>query len=164
MQTLVLNLERIFDVCPMISVPHLYLWPRHQSSGAVIGRCGQPEVSWWGWRNADDEHLVQAIAKACITDQAAHTAQANGSCVHHHVPGELSDPHTANGSAEAEPKTTPPQKLLILDARSYAAAVANRAKGGGCECPGNAAELTFSNKCYVYKAFHPWSLSQTPSV
>ncbi|MGH0142572.1 UNVERIFIED_CONTAM: hypothetical protein FKN15_014839 [Acipenser sinensis] len=27
-----------------------------------------------------------------------------------------------------------PQKLLILDARSYAAAVANRAKGGGCEC------------------------------
>uniref|UniRef100_A0A672RGH2 phosphatidylinositol-3,5-bisphosphate 3-phosphatase n=1 Tax=Sinocyclocheilus grahami TaxID=75366 RepID=A0A672RGH2_SINGR len=26
------------------------------------------------------------------------------------------------------------QKLLILDARSYTAAVANRAKGGGCEC------------------------------
>ncbi|XP_058632643.1 myotubularin-related protein 3 isoform X2 [Onychostoma macrolepis] len=110
---------------------------RHQSSGAVIGRCGQPEVSWWGWRNADDEHLVQAIAKACVTDQAANTAQANGSCVHHHVPGELSDsdPHTANGSAEVEPKATPPQKLLIMDARSYAAAVANRAKGGGCECP-----------------------------
>lgn len=30
-----------------------------------------------------------------------------------------------------------PQKLLILDARSYTAAVANRAKGGGCECEGN---------------------------
>lgn len=27
------------------------------------------------------------------------------------------------------------KKLLIVDARSYAAAVANRAKGGGCECP-----------------------------
>ena len=27
------------------------------------------------------------------------------------------------------------KKLLILDARSYTAAVANRAKGGGCECP-----------------------------
>jgi len=26
--------------------------------------------------------------------------------------------------------------LLIVDARSYAAAVANRAKGGGCECQG----------------------------
>ncbi len=143
-----MNLERIFNVCPMLSVSHLYLnlWPRHQSSGAVIGRCGQPEVSWWGWRNADDEYLVQAIAKACVTDRAANTAQANGSCVHHHVPGELSDsdPHTTNGSAEVEPKATPPQKLLIMDARSYAAAVANRAKGGGCECPGNAAELLFS--------------------
>lgn len=27
------------------------------------------------------------------------------------------------------------KKLLVIDARSYAAAVANRAKGGGCECP-----------------------------
>lgn len=27
------------------------------------------------------------------------------------------------------------KKLLVLDARSYTAAVANRAKGGGCECP-----------------------------
>ena len=27
------------------------------------------------------------------------------------------------------------QKLLIVDARSYATAVANRARGGGCECP-----------------------------
>ncbi|MEQ2218035.1 hypothetical protein XENOCAPTIV_028330 [Xenoophorus captivus] len=32
--------------------------------------------------------------------------------------------------------STVPQKLLILDARSYTAAVANRAKGGGCECEG----------------------------
>uniref|UniRef100_A0A3B1JGT3 Myotubularin phosphatase domain-containing protein n=1 Tax=Astyanax mexicanus TaxID=7994 RepID=A0A3B1JGT3_ASTMX len=83
---------------------------RHQSTGAVIGRCGQPEVSWWGWRNADDEHLVQSIAKACTMDPAA------------------IKPLT-------EPPMTPSQKLLILDARSYAAAVANRAKGGGCECP-----------------------------
>lgn len=36
----------------------------------------------------------------------------------------------------AEGLAIQPQKLLILDARSYAAAVANRAKGGGCECPG----------------------------
>ncbi|XP_026099136.1 myotubularin-related protein 3 isoform X2 [Carassius auratus] len=106
---------------------------RHRSSGAVIGRCGQPEVSWWGWRNADDELLIQAIAKACVTDPAANTVQSNTNT----IPGELSDsdPHAANGSAEAEPKATPPQKLLIMDARSYAAAVANRAKGGGCECP-----------------------------
>ena len=28
------------------------------------------------------------------------------------------------------------KKVLIVDARSYAAAYANRAKGGGCEFPG----------------------------
>lgn len=33
-----------------------------------------------------------------------------------------------------------PQKLLILDARSYTAAVANRAKGGGCECEGEGSQ------------------------
>lgn len=47
----------------------------------------------------------------------------------------------ANGNVEAEPSATPPQKLLIMDARSYAAAVANRAKGGGCECPGKAEQM-----------------------
>lgn len=55
---------------------------RHQSTGAVIGRCGQPEVSWWGWRNADDENLVQSIAKACAMDPAAVKHLRNGSCVH----------------------------------------------------------------------------------
>ncbi|XP_051956650.1 myotubularin-related protein 3-like [Xyrauchen texanus] len=105
---------------------------RHQSSGAVIGRCGQPEVSWWGWRNVDDERLIQVIAKACAADP-----HMNGSCVRHHVKGTVgdSDPHVANGNVAAEPSATSPQKLLIMDARSYAAAVANRAKGGGCECP-----------------------------
>lgn len=39
-------------------------------------------------------------------------------------------------SSEVESLASQPHKLLILDARSYAAAVANRAKGGGCECPG----------------------------
>ena len=38
--------------------------------------------------------------------------------------------------AESESKVEAP-RLLIIDARSYAAAVANRAKGGGCECQGN---------------------------
>ncbi|XP_060718354.1 myotubularin-related protein 3 isoform X1 [Tachysurus vachellii] len=103
---------------------------RHQSTGAVIGRCGQPEVSWWGWRNADDENLVQSIAKACGMDAAAVKHLSNGSCVHN-----SSDPDITNGNEEVESDTPPPQKLLILDARSYAAAVANRAKGGGCECP-----------------------------
>ena len=53
---------------------------RHLSTGAVIARCGQPEVSWWGWRNADDEHLVQSIAKACAVDgnNRKHLAHCGG--------------------------------------------------------------------------------------
>ena len=31
-----------------------------------------------------------------------------------------------------------PKKMLIIDCRSYGAAFANRAKGGGVECPGMA--------------------------
>lgn len=45
-----------------------FLPARHQNNGSVIARCGQPEVSWWGWRNADDEHLVQSIARASASD------------------------------------------------------------------------------------------------
>lgn len=41
-----------------------------------------------------------------------------------------------SNSSEVESLAIQPHTLLILDARSYAAAVANRAKGGGCECPG----------------------------
>uniref|UniRef100_A0A8C7KCV3 phosphatidylinositol-3,5-bisphosphate 3-phosphatase n=1 Tax=Oncorhynchus kisutch TaxID=8019 RepID=A0A8C7KCV3_ONCKI len=99
---------------------------RHQSTGAVIARCGQPEVSWWGWRNADDEHLVQSIARACAVDCSSHLIPV--------VSLRVSESSLTN-SSEVETLAIQPQKLLILDARSYAAAVANRAKGGGCECP-----------------------------
>ncbi|KAM4808003.1 phosphatidylinositol-3,5-bisphosphate 3-phosphatase MTMR3-like [Rhinophrynus dorsalis] len=114
---------------------------RHQSNGAVISRCGQPEVSWWGWRNADDENLVQAVAKAFARD-TSRTSQSNlpnGSCPHSHSNGGvLADVDFESALSNTSPPEGPsvqPQKLLILDARSYAAAVANRAKGGGCECP-----------------------------
>lgn len=46
----------------------LTLKSRHQKNGAVIARCSQPEISWWGWRNTDDEYLVMSIAKACQMD------------------------------------------------------------------------------------------------
>uniref|UniRef100_A0A8C5F9F0 phosphatidylinositol-3,5-bisphosphate 3-phosphatase n=1 Tax=Gadus morhua TaxID=8049 RepID=A0A8C5F9F0_GADMO len=104
---------------------------RHVTTGAVIARCGQPEVSWWGWRNADDEHLVQSIAKACAVDGISRKHQANGVSVCCFVASESS----LTNNSEVETLAIQPHKLLILDARSYAAAVANRAKGGGCECP-----------------------------
>ncbi|XP_069070705.1 myotubularin-related protein 3 isoform X3 [Pleurodeles waltl] len=113
---------------------------RHQSNGTVIARCGQPEVSWWGWRNADDEHLVQSLAKACATDSKAinNSKLSNGNCSRNFSNGgNLSDVEfdSSLSNAGGENIAIQPQKLLILDARSYAAAVANRAKGGGCECP-----------------------------
>nr|XP_023696603.1 myotubularin-related protein 3 isoform X2 [Paramormyrops kingsleyae] len=113
---------------------------RHQSTAAVIARCGQPEVSWWGWRNADDEHLVQSIAKACAMDSSFRKHLANGSCSRDYANGGdfSSDGDfdaSMTNSSEVETLAIQPPKLLILDARSYAAAVANRAKGGGCECP-----------------------------
>uniref|UniRef100_A0A8D2ZEZ2 phosphatidylinositol-3,5-bisphosphate 3-phosphatase n=1 Tax=Scophthalmus maximus TaxID=52904 RepID=A0A8D2ZEZ2_SCOMX len=98
---------------------------RHLSTGAVIARCGQPEVSWWGWRNADDEHLVQSIAKACAVDSSSLVTLCFVSVLESSI----------TNSSEVETLVIQPHKLLILDARSYAAAVANRAKGGGCECP-----------------------------
>ncbi|KAK2111304.1 Myotubularin- protein 4 [Saguinus oedipus] len=48
---------------------------RHLRNGAAIARCSQPEISWWGWRNADDEYLVTSIAKACALDPGI---RANG--------------------------------------------------------------------------------------
>ncbi|XP_059379348.1 myotubularin-related protein 3-like isoform X4 [Carassius carassius] len=112
---------------------------RHQSTGAVIARCGQPEVSWWGWRNADDEHLVQSIARACAVDSSSCKGISNGSFSREYTNGtDLSDvdfDSSMTNSSEVETLAIQPRKLLILDARSYAAAVANRAKGGGCECP-----------------------------
>ncbi|KAG8596639.1 hypothetical protein GDO81_001998 [Engystomops pustulosus] len=111
---------------------------RHQNNGAVIARCGQPEVSWWGWRNADDENLVQSIAKACAIDGSRSNPSKvpNGSCSRSHINGgELTDIDFDSSISKVPSSESPPQKLLILDARSYAAAVANRAKGGGCECP-----------------------------
>ncbi|XP_066491703.1 myotubularin-related protein 4 [Tiliqua scincoides] len=108
---------------------------RHLRNGAVIARCSQPEISWWGWRNADDEYLVTSIAKACALNPGQRTA---GGTLHSGLGdgNEACDAGfdsslTACSSVE---NSATPQKLLILDARSYTAAVANRAKGGGCEC------------------------------
>ncbi|KAM3936398.1 phosphatidylinositol-3,5-bisphosphate 3-phosphatase MTMR4 isoform 1-T1 [Leptodactylus fuscus] len=109
---------------------------RHTRTGAVIARCSQPEISWWGWRNADDEYLVTSIAKACALNPGGRAAAVNFS-------NKSSNDGNENGDTDFDSSLTAcpgiegsgaPQKLLILDARSYTAAVANRAKGGGCEC------------------------------
>ncbi|XP_075761174.1 phosphatidylinositol-3,5-bisphosphate 3-phosphatase MTMR4 isoform X2 [Pelodiscus sinensis] len=108
---------------------------RHQPNGAAIARCSQPEISWWGWRNADDEYLVTSIAKACALNPGTRTA----STIPHSGASEGAEPcdtdfDSSLTACSGVENAAAPQKLLILDARSYTAAVANRAKGGGCEC------------------------------
>uniref|UniRef100_A0A8C5H881 phosphatidylinositol-3,5-bisphosphate 3-phosphatase n=1 Tax=Gouania willdenowi TaxID=441366 RepID=A0A8C5H881_GOUWI len=109
---------------------------RHQANGAVIARCSQPEVSWWGWRNSDDEHLVTSIGKACAVNGSNRNGTDLGWCINP-LTHTLSDTECYLSTADsgAENLDIEPRNLLILDARSYTAAVANRAKGGGCECP-----------------------------
>ncbi|XP_053702973.1 myotubularin-related protein 4 isoform X2 [Synchiropus splendidus] len=108
---------------------------RHQKNGAVIARCSQPEISWWGWRNTDDEYLVTSIAKACHMDTSKGSCGA-AACRQRGEAQDSSDSDfdsSLTGGSGCDDNSVP-QKLLILDARSYTAAVANRAKGGGCEC------------------------------
>ncbi|XP_063833347.1 myotubularin-related protein 4-like [Ostrinia nubilalis] len=76
------------------------------STANKIARSSQPEVGWLGWRSSEDERLLTAFVQACNADRG------------------LQPPSTANKNL----------KLLIVDARSYASAVTNRARGGGCEC------------------------------
>ncbi|XP_067350189.1 myotubularin-related protein 4 isoform X1 [Channa argus] len=109
---------------------------RHQKNGAVIARCSQPEISWWGWRNTDDEYLVTSIAKACHMDGGAKGTCGAPACRQRGEAPDTSDSDfdsSLTGGSGCNDNTVR-QKLLILDARSYTAAVANRAKGGGCEC------------------------------
>uniref|UniRef100_A0A8C1WKN6 phosphatidylinositol-3,5-bisphosphate 3-phosphatase n=1 Tax=Cyprinus carpio TaxID=7962 RepID=A0A8C1WKN6_CYPCA len=100
---------------------------RHQRNGAVIARCSQPEISWWGWRNTEDEYLVTSIAKASQLDAGLMLVLCSN-----HIDSLSSD--SSLTGCPAPDASGAAQKLLILDARSYTAAVANRAKGGGCEC------------------------------
>ncbi|KAK2910848.1 hypothetical protein Q8A67_002981 [Cirrhinus molitorella] len=103
---------------------------RHQRNGAVIARCSQPEISWWGWRNTEDEYLVTSIAKACQLDAGTRACRTRGDG----PDSSDSDFDSSLTGCPAPDASGAAQKLLILDARSYTAAVANRAKGGGCEC------------------------------
>ncbi|XP_052412444.1 myotubularin-related protein 4 isoform X3 [Carassius gibelio] len=103
---------------------------RHQRNGAVIARCSQPEISWWGWRNTEDEYLVTSIAKASHLDAGPRAYRTRGEGPDSYD----SDFDSSLTGCPAPDASSAAQKLLILDARSYTAAVANRAKGGGCEC------------------------------
>ncbi|KAF5304213.1 hypothetical protein FQR65_LT08020 [Abscondita terminalis] len=127
---------------------------RHPGNGAVIARCSQPEVGWLGWRSGEDEDLLKAISDACTYDQGPKTMWDNAS----------HSPTSTNSEESSQTQTTEiavkeKKKVLIMDARSYTTAVANRARGGGCECPEYYpnCEMQFMNLANIHsirKSFH----------
>ncbi|XP_054730884.1 myotubularin-related protein 4 isoform X2 [Anastrepha obliqua] len=132
---------------------------RHRKSGAVIARCSQPEVGWFGWRSTKDEQLLKALADACAFDRGEQMRRLMQST----NPGLLmtsgeNSPSSGENSHE-EVALDEVRKILIVDARSYASAVTNRARGGGCECieyyP--CAEIEFMNLGNIHvirRSFH----------
>ncbi|XP_071520324.1 phosphatidylinositol-3,5-bisphosphate 3-phosphatase MTMR3 isoform X3 [Panulirus ornatus] len=117
---------------------------RH-ANGAVIARCSQPEVGWLGWRSSEDEDLVKAITEACAYDSPpiASCSGASGTTTSQLMPPNCGEKEATTPSSDIPSLCDLPEakaqadikKVLIVDARSYATAVANRARGGGCECP-----------------------------
>jgi len=137
---------------------------RHTGTGAVLARCSQPEVGWLGWRSSEDEELVRAVAEACAYDSGTASRHSSGSEVSsssssgpdystsgiQSSSGEI--PSLKDLSAEAAARGEV-RKVLIIDARSYAAAVGNRARGGGVECPEYYpnAEILFMNLANIHR-------------
>lgn len=127
---------------------------RHKSSGAVVGLCSQPEVGWLGWRNPKDEQLLKAIADACAFDNGEMNRRQHGT----NSNANGSETSSIDGSHE-EVCMDEVKKILIVDARSYASAVTNRARGGGCECAEYypCASIEFMNLGNIHvirKSFH----------
>ncbi|XP_069945444.1 phosphatidylinositol-3,5-bisphosphate 3-phosphatase MTMR3 isoform X3 [Cherax quadricarinatus] len=152
---------------------------RH-ANGAVIARCSQPEVGWLGWRSSEDEDLVKAIAEACAYDSPSVTTSnsvtgTTGSQLVLPQSGEeattpVSDIPSLCDLPEAKAQADI-KKVLIVDARSYTTAVANRARGGGCECPEYypQCEIQFMNLANIHtirKSHHSLRLlaSSSPDV
>lgn len=102
---------------------------RDQRNGAVLVRCSQPEVGWLGWRNDEDEAHLRAIPFACAQNPG--TYRCSNSLLDD-VSG--SESGSQNGDADEE-SLGEDKRMLVMDCRSYSAAFANRAKGGGLECP-----------------------------
>lgn len=129
------------------------------TNGAVIARCSQPEVGWFGWRSPEDEALLHAIGAACAMDSASSSLKKqllkelgktsllsngiiDGICNGDMI-GNGDDDSVRDDKVTCESGVAEQPKVLIVDARAYSAAVVNRAKGGGCECEGEMTSLVY---------------------
>lgn len=134
---------------------------RHRGNGAVIARCSQPEVGWLGWRSSEDEDLLKAIADACAFDRGSRTMMEPAPVSPTDCPTTLGEIGPCGEDMSPTPKMTQHEnkKVLIMDARSYTTAVANRARGGGCECQEYypSCDITFMSLANIHsvrKSFH----------
>lgn len=121
---------------------------RNCRNGAVLVRSSQPEMGFFGWRNTDDENLLSAIPQACAL---------NPGVKNKHTPREDSSGSDLSSDDSSVVENgmdglTEPKKMLIIDCRSYGAAFANRAKGGGVECPEyyQSCEIQFMNLANIH--------------
>ena len=145
-------LEKVAQFRSARRIPAI-VW-RNTANGAVLARCSQPEVGWLGWRSSEDEELVRALAEACAYDSGATSRHSSGSDTSSSYENSLNNgeiPSLKDLSAEAAARGEV-RKVLIVDARSYAAAVGNRARGGGVECPEYYpnAEIQFMNLANIH--------------
>lgn len=105
---------------------------RHAKNGAVLARCAQPLVGLFGYqRCVEDEELVTNIAKMALLDRLQLMGKVRlaemGSCV------DLSSVTSNNKEVrDALNKAC----LLLVDMRTYTAAMGNRTRGGGTESKG----------------------------
>lgn len=105
---------------------------RHRLNGCVIARSSQPKMGIFGWRDEDDEKLIQAVSDACMSDPGEEM-KINGKEESYSLKSDV-DSDLSIFCGQGDQNKYAHRKLLIIDARSYAAAMTNRAKGGGYEC------------------------------
>ncbi|XP_045171881.1 myotubularin-related protein 4-like isoform X2 [Mercenaria mercenaria] len=138
------NLKKVAGFRALQRFPSV-VW-RNCRNGAVLVRSSQPEMGFFGWRNTDDENLLNAIPVACSENPGSrnkHSVREDGSG---------SDLSSDDSSTMDSEESLEPKKMLIIDCRSYSAAFANRAKGGGMECPEyyQSCEVQFMNLANIH--------------
>lgn len=120
---------------------------RDQRNGTVLVRCSQPELGFFGWRSTEDETMLESVPVACSQNPGTYTKYPG---LNEDLSG--SESSSQNGDVAGDDKTTENKKMIIMDCRSYGAAFANRAKGGGVECaeyyPN--AEIQFMNLANIH--------------
>lgn len=99
---------------------------RHPGNGAVIVRCGQPEVSLFNWRCKEDERLIDSLLQACNT-------RGHQRCRPNTMNGHAGSSERENTLQSVQANLSPSERVLILDLRSYTSAYGNKLKGGGYE-------------------------------